>query len=74
MARHRRLPRVGELWRTTGSVPLGFGRVIPAGTPVMVIEQRRNSMNDLEFQVIWGESAGWISEHCSLWESLDEAR
>ena len=74
MARHRRLPRVGELWRTTHQLPLSSVRVIPAGTPVMVIEQRRNSMNDLEFQVIWGESAGWISEHCGLWESLDETR
>lgn len=74
MERQRRTPQVGDLWRATAPIPVGTApRYIPEGTPVMVVGARRNSVDDLEFQVIWGDGAGWVSEHCLLWEAIDAA-
>ena len=65
-------PKVGELWRSTGSIHTP-SRVIPPGTLLLVVKRQRGTAGG-ESRVTWGDGAGWVSDHCTLWEPVDEAR
>ena len=69
----RRQPNIGELWRTTAAVMIGGSAGwTHAGQMVTVIGQKEGIVGQ-EFHVVTEGGAGWISEHCSLWEPVDEA-
>ena len=63
-------PKVGELWRSTGSIHTP-SHVIPPGTLLLVVKRQRGTAGG-ESRVTWGDGTGWISDHCVLWERVDE--
>ena len=63
-------PKVGELWRSTGTIHTP-SRVIPPDTLLLVVKRQRGPAGG-ESHVIWEGGAGWISDHCVLWERVDE--
>jgi hypothetical protein len=65
-------PKIGELWRSTGSIPMP-SRVIPPDTFLLVVKRQRGPVGG-ESRVLWGDGAGWISDHCVLWEPVNAAR
>jgi hypothetical protein len=65
-------PKVGELWRSTATLPLGPLRRIPAGTVLVIVERQRGMVGG-ESRVIWEGGTGWISDHCVMWERVDAA-
>ena len=68
----RRQPNIGELWQTTAAIFLGAGGWTRAGQIVTVVEQKEGLVGQ-EFFVVTDGGGGWISEHCRLWEPVDEA-
>ena len=66
-------PKVGELWRSTGTIHVGLTRTIPPGTLLLVVKRQRGPAGG-ESRVTWGDETGWISDHCVLWEPVDESR
>ena len=49
-----------------------FRSRIPDGETVLVIKRQRGPAGD-ESQVLWSGGAGWISDHCVLWEPINES-
>jgi hypothetical protein len=66
----RRNPAIGELWRSTWRIPMPKTSV-PEGTMLLVVERSKDSC---ESRVIWDGGTGWVSDFCSFWERVDEAR
>jgi hypothetical protein len=66
----RRVPSIGELWRATWSIPMPVCNV-PPGTLLLVVGRSKDSC---ESRVIWDGGTGWVSDFCSFWEPVDEAR
>ncbi len=64
-------PKVGELWRSTGTIHVGLVRKIPPGT-ILIVTERQQGPAGGESRVLWGDGTGWISDHCVLWERVDE--
>jgi len=63
-------PKVGELWRSTGTIHTG-SRTIPPDTILIVTERQQGPVGG-ESRVLWGDGTGWISDHCVLWEPVNE--
>jgi hypothetical protein len=63
-------PKVGDLWRSTGTIHAG-GRVIPPDT-ILIVTERQQGPAGGESRVLWGDGTGWISDHCMLWEPVNE--
>ena len=64
-------PKIGELWRSTGDIYIGF-RKIPLDT-ILIVTERQQGPAGGESRVLWGDGTGWISDHCTLWEPVNEA-
>jgi len=66
-------PKVGELWRSTGSIAIPPSwRVILPDT-ILIVTARQQGPAGGESRVVWGDGTGWISDHCILWEPVNEA-
>ena len=63
-------PRIGELWRATDTLFVGSSARLPAGTLLLVVGERRNSIG-LQFRVLHSGGGGWVSEHSRLWEAVN---
>jgi hypothetical protein len=66
-------PKIGELWRSTGRIPLAGGVRIPADTLLLIVDRRPSSSGAYESNVIWDGGTGWINDNCWYWEFINEA-
>jgi|LauGreDrversion4_2_1035121.scaffolds.fasta_scaffold255905_3 hypothetical protein len=64
--------KVGELWRSTGTIHIGLTRAIPPGALLLVVARGELDYAG-ESRVIWEGGTGWISDQCVLWEPVNEA-
>jgi hypothetical protein len=76
MAHGPHRPRVGELWRLTGSIvvaPRGEMITIPEGTPFTVLSRHEGSIGPESWVLFGNGIAGSVSDHCTLITRIHDA-